>query len=160
MAATVLIALFPVVQYLITGVLFGAVLPIAYLLGVLLKWGIDALRSKQSDKAKILARVAILVSGILLVHMLALTNNRKARNGVAPVLAAAQQYKADNNVYPADIKDLVPKYLPHRPMAKYVAVNSGYFIRDGKLGYVNEPTTMIEEFDLETGARNYRSITK
>jgi hypothetical protein len=160
MTAIVLIALFPVVEYLITGVLFGAVLPIAYLFGVLLKWGIDALRGKQSDKAKILGRVAILVSGILLVHVLAFTNNRKAKNGAAPVLAAAQQYKVDNNMYPADIKDLVPKYLPHRPVAKYVAVNSGYFIRNGKLGHVSEPTTTIEEFDLETGAGNYRSITK
>ncbi|MDD5209853.1 MAG: hypothetical protein PHV36_10735 [Elusimicrobiales bacterium] len=160
MATTILIALFPVVQYLITGVLFGVALPIAYLFAFLVKWGIDALRGKQLEKAKILGQAAILVAGILLVHTLATMNNRKACNGVAPVLAAVQQYKADNHKYPADIKDLIPKYLPHRPMAKYVAVNSGYFIRNGKLGYVNEPTTMIQEFDLETGSESYRSITE
>lgn len=160
MISTIIIALFPAVQYLVTGVLFGVVLPIAYLLGVLVKWGVDALRGKKRDTARILVRTAVLASGILLLHVLAKVNDHKAINGVPPVLAAAQAYKAENHKYPAAITDLVPKYLSRRPMAKYVAVNSGYFIHNGKLDYIGEPTTSIEEFDLETGSRTYRAITE
>lgn len=160
MITSIIIAVFPVVQYLLTGIVFGAVLPIVYLFVLVAGWGVNKFRGKQQGSALTAGQVIVLVAGILLVHVLAVSNNHKARNGAAPVLAAVQQYKADNNKLPATIKDLVPKYLPHRPMAKYVAVNSGYFIHNGKLDYIDEPTTMIAEFDLETGAAGHRAITE
>lgn len=159
MITSILIALFPSVQYLVTGIIFGAALPIVYLFVMAARWGVNKLRGKQESVLTV-GQVVVLAAGILLVHVLAVSDNRKARNGAPPVLAAVQQYKADNHKLPAAITDLVPKYLPHRPMAKYVAVNSGYFIHNGKLDYVAEPTTMIAEFDLETGGESRRAITE
>jgi len=158
MITSMLIALFPAVQYLVTGIIFGAALPIAYLFAIAASWGVNKFR-RQGGKFPV-GQVIVLVAGIMLVHVLAAGDNRKARNGAAPVLAAVQQYKADNHKFPAAITDLVPKYLARRPMAKYVAVNSGYFIHNGKLDYVAEPTTMIAEFDLETGGESHRAITE
>ena len=160
MLTSIIIALFPVLQYLVTGIIFGVALPIVYLFVIAARWGVNKFKGTQQSNMLAVGQAIILVAGIMLVHVLVTGNDRKARNGVAPVLAAVQQYKADNHKLPAAITDLVPKYLAHRPMAKYVAVNSGYFIHNGKLAYINEPTTLIQEFDLETGSESYRTITE
>lgn len=160
MITSIIIALFPAIQYLVTGIIFGAALPIVYLFIIAARWGSNKFRGTQQGNASAVGQVIVLAAGIMLVHLLAAGNNHKARNGVAPVLAAIQQYKTDNHKFPAAITDLVPKYLPRRPMAKYVAVNSGYFIHNGKLAYVDEPTTLTAEFDLETGRESHRTITE
>lgn len=160
MLVSIIIALFAVVQYLVTGIIFGIALPIVYLFVIAASWGVSKFSGTQQGSMSTVGQVIILAAGIMLVNVLAVGNNHKARNGLAPVLAAIQQYKTDNHKLPAAITDLVPKYLAHRPMAKYVAVNSGYFIHNGKLDYVDEPTTLIAEFDLETGGESYRTITE
>ena len=53
MITAIIIAIFPVVQYLLTGVIFGAALPIAYLFVIAASWGVNKFRAKQAGAASV-----------------------------------------------------------------------------------------------------------
>lgn len=160
MFETILIAVFAVLFYFVTGIWTVGLLPALGLAGALAGILAAALRKAPREGRALEKKAALCLAAALAVFLMARADAARARAGSEEILAAARVYAAENGRLPGALEELRPRYLKAIPRAKSVATNSKFFLRDGKLGYVGDPTTHIVQYDLVTGERAFVSHTK
>lgn len=157
---TILIALFSVGLYMVTGITAAAVLPGAALVIALGALAALKLRRSPEPVRGLAVKAAIYLISALAVIGWSRADMARAEDGAAKILSAAKAYSLANGKMPASLQDLKPAYLESIPRAKSVATNSVYFIRGGSLLYVGDPTTHLIGYDLVTGEKSYLPIAK
>lgn len=88
-------------------------------------------RAFVDRKDRPVLKTRLITAGILLLMVLMIMtangmNNRLARQRTLYLASACEKYKADHGGYPDRLSDLVPRYIPEVPPAKFTIVASSF----------------------------------
>jgi len=103
----------------------GYVLSQGVLISIVAVWQVVAglanvARSKTPETREIvLARMGVFVIAAVAVFSFNALNNKIAQSRAEQLVTAIKAYRQAENQYPNELKDLVPKYIPMVPLAKY-----------------------------------------
>ena len=81
-----------------------------------------------------LKRAVIFLGAVMLIFGLNWANNQIARQRADTLIAAIQSFNLQNNRYPDNLDELVPKFINHVPEAKYTFLFQ-------KFTYVSSPNS-------------------
>ena len=117
--------------------------------------GLAALLGKRSRAAAVQLAVALLwVSTMALTIVTVRFQASHAQARAETLVSACKAYKATNGVYPERLQDLVPRYLPSVPRAKYT-LGFGEFLYhrsahdEAMLMYTSIPPFLRTFYDFE-----------
>ena len=80
-----------------------------------------AVLAKNSGQKRLrLARAGIMLGAVLLVFAFNAVNNHLARSRAVTLIAALKAFHQQNQRFPTELDELVPDFIDHVPVAKYV----------------------------------------
>ncbi len=86
--------------------------------------------TRKEDRYKGRVRLAVIgVYALMVVMVFAMKgiNYRVSQANARVIIEACERYKGKTGEYPAELRDLVPAYLPEVPVARYTVMSGGFY---------------------------------